>query len=138
MVCVTSSAMSSTRNCGRYISISDGASEPGTSWNTNCTPSMVRSSVGLSMVVVGAISVTVPRASALPSPVSTWPRTPGGSSEPNWYCERRLIALPARMFSATAVSMKPEGAITCTLPAATSASSTTPLTPPKWSAWPCV
>ncbi|MDT4813888.1 hypothetical protein FQZ97_468820 [compost metagenome] len=138
MLCVTSSAMLSTRNCGRYMSISDGASEPGTSWNTICTPSMVRSSVVFSMVEVGAISVTLPRASALPRPVSTWPRAPGGSSVPNWYCERRFIALPARMFSATADSMKPEGAITCTLPAATSASLTTPFTPPKWSAWPCV
>ena len=83
MLCVTSSAMSSTRNCGKYISISAGASEPGTSWNTISMPSIVRRSRFLSIVDVGAISVIEPSASALPSPVSTWPRGPGGTSDPN-------------------------------------------------------
>ena len=110
--------------------ISAGASEPGASWNTMSMPSMRRFSIVLSTVEVGAISVSAPRATALPRPVSTAPRGPGGSKMPNWYCARRLIALPARMFSATAVSMKPAGASTCALPAATSASLTTPFTPP--------
>ena len=57
--------MSSTRNCGKYISISDGASEPGASWKTISTPSMARFPSVLSIVAVGAISVSVPRASAL-------------------------------------------------------------------------
>ena len=51
------------------------------------------------------------------------------------YWARRLIALPAITFSLTASSMKPAGAMICTRPALTSASSTTPLTPPKWSTW---
>ena len=44
-------------------------------------------------------------------------------------------AFPASRFSATACSMKPSGAMTCTLPDATSSAVTTPLTPPQWSAW---
>ena len=46
------------------------------------------------------------------------------------YWARRLMALPASTFSATAASMKPLGAMIRTLPAATSFSSTTPCTPP--------
>ena len=54
----------------------------------------------------------------------------GGSREPYMYWARRLMALPASTFSATAASMKPLGAMIRTLPAATSFSSTTPCTPP--------
>ena len=100
MLWVTSSAMSSTRNCGKYISISAGASEPGASWNTISTPSMVRVSYGPARSTpVGRDQRDRAAATVLPRPVSTWPRGPGGSSAPNWYCARRLIAVPAMMFS---------------------------------------
>ena len=46
------------------------------------------------------------------------------------YAARRLIALPASTFSATAASRNPTGAMIFTLPAATSSSETTPFTPP--------
>ncbi len=95
---------------------------------------MVRVS-SLSTVAVGAIRLTGARPIVLPKPVSTWPRGPGGRMMPNWYCARRLIALPASTISPATASVKPAGAKTWTLPAATSASLVTPLAPPKWSVW---
>jgi hypothetical protein len=62
---------------------------------------------------------------------------PGRAGPCRTTCERRVIALPATTFSATAACMNPEGAITLTLPLSTSASSTTPRTPPKWSTCEC-
>jgi hypothetical protein len=50
---------------------------------------------------------------------------------PYWKNSRRVMALPAYTFSAIACSMKPTGAMICAFPALTSASSTTPRTPPK-------
>ena len=88
-------------------------------------------SSGFSIRLVGAISVTVPSETLLPSPVSTWPRSPRGSIAPNWNRARRSIALPAITFSPTAAAMKPAGAQIVTLPAATSSALTTPRTPPK-------
>ena len=83
---------------------------PGVSWNTISTPSIVRDSIVWAIESVGAISENVPRDRFLPNPASTWPRGPGASNGPNWNCARRLIALPAMMFSATACSMNPCGA----------------------------
>src|SRR6478736_1221136 len=80
MVWVTSSAMSRTRNCGKYISISEGASDPGTSLKTISTPSITRLSMLWSIAPVGAIKVNAPRGPALPKPASTWPRGPAGSN----------------------------------------------------------
>ena len=48
---------------------------------------------------------------------------------------RRIIGVPAITFSFVTSSMKRSGARIATLPAFTSASSTTPRTPPKWSTW---
>jgi hypothetical protein len=45
---------------------------------------------------------------------------------PNWYIERRAIAVPTRMFSLVASSMKPSDAITGILRSATSCGVTTP------------
>ncbi len=110
--------------------ISAGASVSGASWKTMRTPSIRCSSIGFSIDRVGAISPGVPRATPFPRPASTWPRGPRGSSDPNWNCARRIIGGPASTFSPDTASMKPAGAITSTLPALTSASSTTPRTPP--------
>ncbi|MNN86754.1 hypothetical protein D3C81_2042070 [compost metagenome] len=105
---------------------------PGVSWNSMSTPSMRRVSKGCSISRVGAIRLTVALAGTpLPRPASTWPRGPRGSGAPYMYCARRFIAGPASTFSLTACSKKPCGAMTCTLPALTSASSITPRTPPK-------
>ncbi|MCY1273913.1 hypothetical protein D9M69_223720 [compost metagenome] len=92
---VASSAAHRAFHCGKYISISDGASVPGAIWNSICTPSMVRLSPVLPTRSVGGISVTVPSDTVLPSPASTCPRGPFGSSGPYMYCARRLMALPA-------------------------------------------
>jgi hypothetical protein len=54
-----------------------------------------------------------------------------GKVAPNWNCARRTIGVPASTFSETISSMKPAGAMISTAPAFTSASSTTPRTPPK-------
>ncbi len=51
------------------------------------------------------------------------------------YDARRFIAGPAITFSDTASARKPAGATTGTRPDATSAGSTTPARPPKWSMW---
>ncbi|MCY1238118.1 hypothetical protein D9M72_508380 [compost metagenome] len=128
---VASSALLNTFSAGKYIIISDGASVPCASISSISTPSMFSVSRSFSINRVGGISVTVPTASALPMPESTVPRAPRSRKAPNWYCARRLIALPASTFSAIACSMNPAGAITATLPALTSSSLTTPLTPPK-------
>jgi hypothetical protein len=66
------------------------------------------------------------------------PFGPAGRFLPNWYIERRAIAVPTRMFSLVASSMKPSDAITGILRSATSCGVTTPSAPPKWSAWLCV
>jgi hypothetical protein len=58
------------------------------------------------------------------------PFSSNGISDPYWYSARRVITLPAMMFSETAASRNPSGAITRTVPAATSSSEMTPLTPP--------
>ena len=115
--------------------ISAGASVSGVSWKIISTPSMVCSSMASLMTCVGGISVTVPREVTLPRPASTWPRGPFGSRAPNWNMARRIIGVPASTFSFVTSSMKRSGAMTATLPALTSASSTTPRTPPKWSTW---
>ena len=82
------------------------------------------------MTRVGGIRVTVPREVTLPRPASTWPRGPLGKVAPNWKSARRIIAVPASTFSETTSCMKRSGAQTSTRPARTSASSTTPRTPP--------
>ena len=110
--------------------ISAGASVSGASWKMILTPSIVCSSTACTMLLVGAIRPGVPRAMPLPSPASTWPRGPRGSMVPNWNCARRAIGRPASTFSPDTASMNPAGAMTGTLPARTSASSTTPRTPP--------
>ncbi|MCY1549609.1 hypothetical protein D9M68_857850 [compost metagenome] len=135
---MASSAAHSAFHCGRYISVSAGASVPGAIRNSICTPSMVRVSPVLVIRSVGGTSVSVPCATALPSPASTWPVAERCRLVPYMYWARRLIALPAKTFSLTASSMKPSGASTLTLPALTSSSLITPLAPPKWSAWLCV
>ena len=83
------------------------------------------------MICVGGISVTVPREVTLPRPASTWPRGPWAAVAPNRNMARRIIGVPASTFSFVTSSMKPSGAMMATLPAFTSASSTTPRTPPK-------
>ena len=70
----------------------------------------------------------------MPMPqVTNWPAGPLSSRPPNAYAARRDIALPATTFSPIAnlsnVAIVP-GAMIGTLPDATSAASTTPLTPP--------
>ena len=110
--------------------ISAGASVSGASWKMILTPSIVCSSTGCTMLWLGAIRPGVPRAMPLPRPASTWPRGPRGSMEPNWNWARRAIGMPAKTFSPVTASMNPAGAMTGTLPALTSASSTTPRTPP--------
>ena len=110
--------------------ISAGASVSGASWKTILMPSIVCSSTGCTMLMVGAIRPVEPRAMPLPRPASTWPRGPRGSMVPNWNCARRPIGKPASTFSPDTASMNPSGAITATLPALTSASSITPRTPP--------
>ena len=102
------------------------------------TPSTTRSSPVWRTVSVGGIRPMEPTETVLPRPEPTAPRSPKASGVPNWYWARRVMALPASTFSATACSMKPSGAMMDTLPARTSASSTTPRTPPKWSTWLCV
>ena len=47
------------------------------------------------------------------------------------------MAVPANTLSEIAASMKPSPAMSITLPLLTSASSTTPRTPPKWSPCEC-
>ncbi len=91
---------------------------------------MTMVSIGWLISRVGRISVMVPFDSVLAPPRSICPCALRGSVVPNWYSARRLMALPAMTFSATACSMKPAGAMICTLPEATSASLTMPLTPP--------
>lgn len=102
------------------------------------TPSRVSSSPVFLMYCVGGISVGESLLSARPRPVPRLPCGPLGSAAPYMYCARRVIALPASTFSEIAYSMKASGAMIFTLPERTSASSTTPRTPPKWSAWLCV
>jgi hypothetical protein len=48
------------------------------------------------------------------------------------------MAVPTRMFSLVASSMKPSEAMTGILRSATSLAVATPSAPPKWSAWLCV
>ncbi len=79
---------------------------------------------------MGGMSVTVPREVTLPSPASTWPRGPRGSVAPNWNWARRTMAVPASTLSETTSCMNRSGAYTGTRPARTSASSSTPRTPP--------
>jgi hypothetical protein len=110
--------------------ISAGASVSGVSWNTISTPSIRCVSKGCAIVTVGGINVTVPRDVTLPSPASTWPRGPLGRVAPNWNWARRTIGVPAITASETTSTMKRSGASTGTWPARTSASSTTPRTPP--------
>ncbi|KAM3162322.1 hypothetical protein ACU8KH_02562 [Lachancea thermotolerans] len=54
MVGSMSSAIFRTWNCGRWISISDGASDPGASWKVNLTPSNTSVSRLFSILIVGA------------------------------------------------------------------------------------
>ena len=115
---------------GMYQCISAGASVLGAIWKMKVRPSSCRVSPSFSMRRVGSSRPDVPREVASPSPAPTCPRGEGGSREPYMYWARRLMALPASTFSATAASMKPPGAMIRTLPAATSFSSTTPCTPP--------
>ncbi|MCY1297094.1 hypothetical protein D9M70_465200 [compost metagenome] len=129
-VCRASSPVSRTLCCGKKWTISAGASVPGVSMLMISTPSISRRSIGWVISRVGGIRVMVPLGSTLAPPRSSWPRSLRGRVVPNWYSVRRLMALPARTFSAIVCSMKPTGAMICTLPALTSASSTTPLTPP--------
>ncbi|MNE49324.1 hypothetical protein D3C81_1566430 [compost metagenome] len=105
------SDMLSALSCGKYTFISDGASVPGVSWNSNCTPAMSWLSSGWTIRSVGAIRLMVPPIGApLPIPVSTWPRSVLGTAPPLWYMPRRNIAVPASTFSWIACSMKPSGA----------------------------
>ena len=78
------SAMHRARRSGKKKFISAGASASGVSWNTTRRPAR-SSSVPVSEIVsVGAIRPDEPSGMAFPSPTSTWPRGPGGSSGPNW------------------------------------------------------
>ena len=86
--------------------------------------------MGAAMMRVGGRRVTVPREVTLPRPASTWPLGPLGRVAPTWNCARRIMGVPASTFSETISSMKPAGAMTSTAPDVTSASSTTPRTPP--------
>ena len=114
---------------------SDGASEPLAIWNWMRTPSMVISSPVFLMYCVGGISPGTLLLKANPRPVPSVPLSLAGRPTPYMYWARRDMALPASTFSAMACSMKASGAMIFTLPERTSASSTTPRTPPKWSAW---
>ena len=68
----------------------------------------------------------MPYAGALPSPVSTWPRTPRGSRLPYMYCARRSIVAPASTFSLAASSRKRSGATMRTFCFAISSTGITP------------
>ena len=99
------------------------------------TPSITISCPVNVMSTVGGMRLGVPSGTPLPRPASIWPRGPGSSSGPNWYSERRVMAMPASRFSATVSRMKCSGATTTQRPASTSAWVVTPRTPPKWSRW---
>ncbi len=103
--------------------------------NVKRTPSITSSSPVRETISVGAISVTSPFETPLPRPEPTAPRSSVGNNAPYMYIARRVIAFPAMTFSETAYSMKPSGAMIRTFPVAASSAVTTPLTPPKWSAW---
>jgi len=83
------------------------------------------------------MSPVLPFATFFPMAWSTCPKGLRCSSTAYCHCVRRDMALPASTFSAIASWRKRSGAITITLPLATSASSTTPRTPPKWSTCEC-
>ena len=130
MVCSASSAAQKARAPGSQSSASAGASESGASSATSSTPSSTTRWPVSRSSSVGAISPGVPAERALPMPASTCPPGPRGSSPPNMWVARRAMALPATRVSSTTASAKPTGATTRTRPAATSASSTMPRTPP--------
>ncbi|MCY1351465.1 hypothetical protein D9M69_377300 [compost metagenome] len=110
-ICVVFSDMHSARSPGKKKFISAGASVPGVSWNSTSTPATWWVSYSCLISSVGSISVRVPpTGTLLPMPASTWPFSPRGSSEPNWNCARRSMALPANTFSLATCSMKPTGA----------------------------
>jgi hypothetical protein len=131
------SAAVSAPNCGMNQCISAGASVSRASRNSNAMPSIVIVWPVAVISSVGAISVTLPAEVVIPSPAPICPLGSAGSRFPYMYDARRLITFPASTFSATAASRNPTGATILTLPACTSASSTSPLTPPKWSTWLC-
>jgi hypothetical protein len=84
MVPVMFSAAQNALNCGKYVFISAGASVPGVFWNTIVTPSIVNSSISLTISRVGAIRPTDPAATFLPMAWSTCPKGLRGSSTPYW------------------------------------------------------
>ena len=122
--------MNTARTCGRWKFISAGASVPGVSWNTMVTSPTVISWPVWVIRSVGAISDKVPADGRGPRPEVISPWAEHGKVWPNWNRARRIIAGPTMMFSETACSRKPSGAITLILPAATSATLATPPTPP--------
>jgi len=81
-VCVLFSAMHNARLSGKWKCISEGASEPGASWNTIRTPSMTSSWPSWVMSRFGAIRLTVPVDVVWPSPAPTPPRGLRGSAAP--------------------------------------------------------
>ncbi|MNN48926.1 hypothetical protein D3C81_1634270 [compost metagenome] len=113
-MCIDRTAFSETQSaciCGRYRFISEGASVPGVSWNTTCTPEMSWVSSGWAIRLVGAIRLMVPPSGTpLPIPESTCPRSLPATAPPLWNMPRRNMAVPARTFSWMACSMKPSGA----------------------------
>lgn len=84
---------------------------------------------------VGGISETVPVEVVWPRPAPICAAGPRSRAAPYIYPARRVIAGPAKTFSAMAASMNPSGAMTETSPDATCSSVMMPLTPPKWSTW---
>ena len=137
MVPVMFSAPQKAFHSGNQVFISPGASVSGVFWKTILTPSMVISSKSLRISTLGGIRPVLPLATFLPIDWSTWPKGLRASRVPYWMRLRRVMALPAKTFSEMASCRKPSGAMIFTLPLVTSASSTTPRTPPKWSMWEC-
>ncbi len=84
IVCVHISAVQIQPWSGKKNCISAGASVWGVSWKTMRTPSTTSSLPVKVMSCVGAMRPAGWSGMALPSPASTWPSGPGGSSGPNW------------------------------------------------------
>ena len=92
MLCVQFSAMHSQPRSGKKKFISAGASVSGVSWNTIRTPSTTSSSPVWVMLLGRRDQAGRRNGIALPSPQSTCWRGPAGSSAPNWYTARRVMA----------------------------------------------
>ena len=134
-VWLINSAPQYARSSGSEKVNSAGASLSGTLWNTKRTPSSSSSCCGRSISSVGARMPIFPKPTALPRPLSTNPVASRASALPYIMPARLAMAMPIRMFSLVASSMKPAGATTGTWRARASSALSTPSAPPKWSAW---